>query len=127
MKFLAKKRLQKMNMSAINHIAKNLNNGDTIIEVLFAVAIFSAVIGASFTALSRTSHNARQSQERGEAVKIIKSQAELLKIKRNVITDGEDDLFCINPTTNTMVNAFPPFPRKNTAVPVVSDTTQYST
>lgn len=52
--------------------------GDTIIEVLVAIAIVAAVLGSVFVTMNRGTYNARQSQEHEEALKYAESQVELL-------------------------------------------------
>jgi type II secretory pathway pseudopilin PulG len=53
--------------------------GDTIVEVMIALAILSSVLGTSFAIASRSIRKGRQAQERTEALKITESQIELLK------------------------------------------------
>ena len=55
--------------------------GDTIVEVLFALAILGAVLGSSYVVVSRNVITNRTAQERLQAVKIAESQFEKLKIK----------------------------------------------
>lgn len=52
--------------------------GDTIVEVLLAIAIVSAVLGASFTAINQSTQVNRQAQERSYALELAESQLELL-------------------------------------------------
>jgi type II secretory pathway pseudopilin PulG len=59
---------------------KKLNNiGDTIVEVLLAIAIVSAVLGGAFLSVNTSLNGARQAQERGEAMKLLEGQIERLK------------------------------------------------
>lgn len=53
--------------------------GDTIVEVLLAIAVVSAVLGGAFVSANRSLRGARISQERGEALKHIEGQLEKLK------------------------------------------------
>lgn len=53
--------------------------GDTIIEVMIALAIVGAVIGTSYAISARSLRTGRQAQERTEALKLVESQIELLK------------------------------------------------
>jgi type II secretory pathway pseudopilin PulG len=55
--------------------------GDTIIEVLFALAVLGAVLSSSYVVVSRNITANRISQERLEAVKIAESQMEKLQIR----------------------------------------------
>lgn len=54
------------------------STGDTIIEVLLAIAFVSAVMGAAFVSANRSLNGTRVSQERGEALKLAQAQADML-------------------------------------------------
>ncbi len=58
---------------------KRLQRGDTIIEVMLAMAIIGAVLGAAFGIANRNMQIAQTSKERTEALKLAESQIELLK------------------------------------------------
>jgi type II secretory pathway pseudopilin PulG len=58
---------------------KRAQSGDTIVEVLVAMAVVSSVIGGAFVVASRSTNNIRQSQEHTEVQKMIESQVEQLK------------------------------------------------
>lgn len=55
------------------------NRGDTIVEVLVAIAIIGAVLGSAYVATNNNTRTNRQSQERLQATKIAESQLERLK------------------------------------------------
>lgn len=55
------------------------NKGDTIIEVLIAIAIVSLTLGSAYAVASRTLKNARQAQEHTEALKLLEGQLERMK------------------------------------------------
>ncbi len=55
------------------------DRGDTIVEVLLAIAVVSAVLGAAFASSNQSLTGTRQAQERGEATKFVESQLERLK------------------------------------------------
>ncbi len=62
-----------------NRLLKPLGSkGDTIIEVLLAIAIVSAVLGGAFVSANRSLQGTRVSLERSEATKLVQGQAELL-------------------------------------------------
>lgn len=61
--------------------------GDTIVEVLLAIAIVSVTLGAAYVAANRSLRATRLSQERGEALKYAESQVEML---RAYITHNDD-------------------------------------
>jgi type II secretory pathway pseudopilin PulG len=54
--------------------------GDTIIEVLIAVAVVSAVLSGAFLTTSHTVKNIQQSQEHEEALGLLQGQMERLKV-----------------------------------------------
>lgn len=53
--------------------------GDTIIEVLIAIAVLGSIITGSYAIATRSLNGVRISQERGEALKIAESQIEIIK------------------------------------------------
>lgn len=55
--------------------------GDTIAEVLIAIAVVSLVLVAAFAVVSRTAKNTRQTQEHSEALKYLEGQTEQLKAR----------------------------------------------
>lgn len=72
-------------MSTMNRLINKMfrhgrsQKGDTIIEVLIALSIISAVIGISYASAGRSSNLGQQSQERSEALQLAQSQIELLR------------------------------------------------
>lgn len=52
--------------------------GDTIVEVLIAIAVVSLVLGGAYAIASRSLANSRQAQEHGEALQLANAQIELL-------------------------------------------------
>ena len=55
------------------------SRGDTIVEVLLAIAVVSAVLSGAFVSANHSFNNTRQSQERGEANEQVEGQVERLK------------------------------------------------
>ena len=90
-------------------ILKNTSGG-TIIEVLIALTVVSSMLGGAYVLANRSLNNNRQSQERGEAIKIVESQIEQLK---GAITSGDSDafttsnVFCMD-DSNNVTNANSP-------------------
>ncbi len=73
-------------------------NGDTIVEVLLAIVVVSATLGAAFTTIDRGTDGARASQERAEALKYVESQIELFKAGASSGTAGlfgRGNAFCL--------------------------------
>ncbi|HTE22446.1 MAG TPA: hypothetical protein VK674_05400 [Candidatus Limnocylindria bacterium] len=80
------------------------NSGDTIVEVLLAIAIVSSVLSGAFVSAGRSLRGAQVSQERGEALKLVEGQLELLKaalkddsLADDVFAQGAAD-FCLSDT-----------------------------
>lgn len=80
------------------------NRGDTIVEVLLAIAVVSAVLGGAYVATNRSLGGVRQSQERGEALKFVEGQLERLKeaaqtdpaLPANDVFITSTNPFCLN-------------------------------
>jgi type II secretory pathway pseudopilin PulG len=75
--------------------------GDTIVEVMLAIAVVSAVLGGAFVSSNKSLQGARQSQERGEAMKLLEGQLERMKqlsgsTGSNLFTQSAP--FCVNDT-----------------------------
>ncbi|HET8671733.1 MAG TPA: hypothetical protein VFM05_14230, partial [Candidatus Saccharimonadales bacterium] len=76
-------------------------HGDTIVEVLLAIAVISSVIGGAFVMTNRSLQGSRDAQERVNATKLVESQVE--QIKNLAATDaivvfgaGVPASFCVN-------------------------------
>jgi prepilin-type N-terminal cleavage/methylation domain-containing protein len=75
--------------------------GDTIVEVLVAVAIISSVLGLAYATMNRNLQSIRDNQERTEASKLAQGQIELLKnawetkSARKDIKDRDERGFCV--------------------------------
>lgn len=82
--------------------------GDTIVEVLIALAVLGAVLGGAYVVVNRNVRSNQSSQERIQAVKVAESQFERLKI---VAANDPSALswtnFCMTPT-NTRANTGQP-------------------
>ncbi|MDB5185917.1 MAG: hypothetical protein JWL85_440 [Candidatus Saccharibacteria bacterium] len=53
--------------------------GDTIVEVLIAIAVISLILGGAYASSRKSLQTTRSSQERGEVTKYVEQQVELLK------------------------------------------------
>lgn len=74
--------------------------GDTIVEVLLAIAVASAVLGGAFVSANRSFQGVRQSQERGEALELIEAQLERLKAAakddtKGIFPSSSPNAFCL--------------------------------
>lgn len=75
--------------------------GDTIAEVLIAIAVVSLVLVAAFAVVSRTAKNTRQTQEHSEALKYLEGQMEQLKARATtdaatLFAYSASQTFCFN-------------------------------
>jgi type II secretory pathway pseudopilin PulG len=73
---------------------KKLNkNGDTIVEVLIALAILGLVIGSAYSIASRSLKSAQQAQERTQATKLAEGQIDSIKYLSESANVADDVLF----------------------------------
>ncbi|HEX3568649.1 MAG TPA: prepilin-type N-terminal cleavage/methylation domain-containing protein [Candidatus Saccharimonadales bacterium] len=82
--------------------------GDTIVEVLIAIAVVSLVLGGAYVTTNRSLQATRGAQEQGNAIKLTESQLE--QMKGVSVTDATSIFggstpasFCMN--NNTVVDA----------------------
>lgn len=92
----------RQNSSSLGH-----QRGDTLVEVLIAIAVVSLVMGGAYVTTNRSLLATRAAQERGNALKIAEAQIE--QLKGMVATDsaavfgaGVPSPFCIS-NTGTIV------------------------
>ena len=78
-------------------MVKLSKNGETIVEVLFAIAVVASAIGGAFAISSRSSNTIQANQERYQAQLIANSQADGLRIyESNNLTFTPNAYFCMN-------------------------------
>ncbi len=78
--------------------------GDTIVEVLIAIAVVSSVLGIAYGSMNRNIQTTRDNQERTEAVRLGEGQIEGLKNAASFNQAGIDaqtGSFCIINSTPT--------------------------
>ncbi len=81
--------------------------GDTIVEVLIAIAVVSLVLGGAYSIANRSLASVRQAQEHAEALKIAESQVEKLKTANDTGTAGvltQTGTFCMIDNYNPPVD-----------------------
>lgn len=84
--------------------------GDTIVEVLIAIAVVSSVLGIAYSIMNQNLHTIRDNQERSEASKIAQGQLELLRVassRADFAANTAPTYFCFvgsAATTNTVGN-----------------------
>ncbi len=66
----------------MNKLLRDIGNssGDTIVEVLVAMAVVSLVLAGAYVSANRSTKATRTAQERGEALKLAEAQVEQIKI-----------------------------------------------
>jgi prepilin-type N-terminal cleavage/methylation domain-containing protein len=104
--------------SVIKKNKRLAERGDTIVEVLIAIAIISAILSGAYIVVNKSLIAGRESQERGNALKLSQGQIERLK---NLSSSNPTKLFnsaepifakpafCIN-DANELVQADPDHP-----------------
>ena len=83
--------------------------GDTLVEVLVAIAVVSLILGGAYVVTNKSLQATRAAQERGNALKIAESQVEQLK---SVIASNPDSVFggsapaqfCISSTSTVVTD-----------------------
>ena len=87
------------------HRRKLNQRGDTIVEVLIAIAVVSMVLGGAYATTNQSLQASRSAQEQGVALKLVESQLEQLKAL--AATSGglasAPASFCILTTSGTTV------------------------
>lgn len=76
-------------------LRKLSSRGDTIVEVLIAVAVIGAVLGGAYTVVNRNIKNNQQSQEQTKAVKLAEAQLEQLRRYVSVNPSVPTGNFCL--------------------------------
>ncbi len=72
--------------------------GDTLVEVMIAMAVITSVLGAAFVSANRSLQASRAAQERGEATRVAESEAEQIKVLAKDAANGMFDssqIYCI--------------------------------
>ncbi len=91
---------------------KNVYRGDTIVEVLIAMAVIALVLGGSYATASRSLQVGRRAQERVEAVKLVEAQIEQLKYlaidptKDMFNANAGQNIFCIDNSAKVAITDF---------------------
>ncbi len=88
--------------------------GDTLVEVLLAIAVAGSVLGIAFSTMNRNIVSTRAAQERTEAAKYAQGQLESLKFATDTSVTLPGGNFCFNGsgtpvsgscTSNSLYNA----------------------
>jgi type II secretory pathway pseudopilin PulG len=66
-------------MSMMGKLMKMNSKGDTIVEVLLAIAVAGTVLGGAFVSARHSLSGSQRTQERSEATKLVEGQMEYLR------------------------------------------------
>lgn len=90
--------------------------GDTIVEVLLAIAVVSAILGGAYVSSRRSLNASQQALERSQATKLLETQLERLKsiasdASKDVFNTATATVFCLdgsNNRNNFTISTMPP-------------------
>jgi len=88
-----------MRLIAFTHRSQR---GDTIVEVLIAIAVVSLILGGAFVLTNRSLKGTQSAQERLNAIKLVESQLEQLK---NLAATDSDAIFGSSTPPSFCVNS----------------------
>lgn len=91
---------------------KRSSRGDTIVEVLIAIAVVSSVLAGAFSVTQKSAQAVRSSQERGEMLQLLKGQVEQVRAFALAADDISDPIyvsgyFCISESSGDRVDMAP--------------------
>lgn len=92
------------------HILPTLSRnqrGDTIVEVLIALAIISSVLAGAFFVTNRSAQNVRDTEEHAQALQLLQGQIELVRATATSGASDSDvpDYFCYDKDNNLVAAA----------------------
>jgi Tfp pilus assembly protein PilV len=99
-------------------------SGDTIIEVLMAIAVISSVMGGAFVMTNRSLQNSRDSQERVNATKLVESQVEQVK---NLASTNASQVFGAGVPASFCISGATGLPVASTGAPCLVNTSGNAT
>lgn len=85
---------------------KDYQRGDTIVEVLLAIVVVSAVLVGAFAVSNKSSRAVRMAQERSEGTKYAAGAVEIIRDKSEAFK-GADPKFCIDGSDATIAKPCP--------------------
>ncbi len=87
----------------LRKVFKNNSAGDTIVEVMLALAILGLVLGGAYIVVNHSTLNERRAQERGIALQLAQAQIESMKQFASVssLTSANGSPFCLGLTTSS--------------------------
>lgn len=97
----------------INSFTHRRESGDTIVEVLIAIAVVSSVLAITYSIMNRNLLTMRDNQERTEAMKLAQGQIEALRARwgtvdgREAIEEKGGNGFCVSPDAPSEAESLP--------------------
>jgi Tfp pilus assembly protein PilV len=87
--------------------SRNTQAGDTIVEVLIAIAVISMILAGAFAVTSRSSRAVRDSQEHAEALFLLQGQVERVRTLSTSVSSPvyNSAIFCVD-DSNTVQTGF---------------------
>jgi prepilin-type N-terminal cleavage/methylation domain-containing protein len=82
---------------ARQYVRRLNQRGDTIVEVLLAMAVMSLVLVGAYVTTNKNEITLQNSQEREQAQRLVEGQIEMLRAQGGIITSGD----CFNSSTET--------------------------
>ena len=107
-----------------NRLIKIRERGDTIVEVLIALAILTAVLGGAYYSANQSFRSERDSQEHTEALTIAQTQLEELRVYGNTFDSSNPNNACMGGTVPVMATSCQ---FSNNGTPCVASNTCYYT
>jgi prepilin-type N-terminal cleavage/methylation domain-containing protein len=71
--------------------------GDTLVEVMIALAVIGVIMGGAYASASQSIRGARAAQERSEAIKVTETQVESLKAMASGYLVPATNIFRVTP------------------------------
>ena len=86
----------------LSQLKKLTQRGDTLVEVLIAIAVISSVLAGAYAVTNKSLTSSRDAQERGNALKLSEGQLERVK---TVVTTAPDSVFGLTAPNPFCVNS----------------------
>ncbi|HVU59665.1 MAG TPA: type II secretion system protein [Candidatus Saccharimonadales bacterium] len=72
--------------------------GDTIVEVIIAIAVIATMLAGAFAVVTNSTHGVRDAEEHAQALQFLQGQVELLRNaagQSGILTAGLNQAFCL--------------------------------
>jgi Tfp pilus assembly protein PilV len=88
---------------------RHFQRGDTIVEVLIAIAVVTSVLAGAFAVSQKSALAVRNSQEKSEMLHLLNGQVEMVRAAATISDENagifNGGYFCMNPTSGLRENA----------------------